>query len=113
MAVVNIQIGNRTYTLSCADGEEQHIGELAKQVHVRVQDITDAVGPNTSDSVILAMTCLMIQDELNETESNPKEADSDGESTPASAEDTDAAVSEAIEAISEYVETIAERIEKS
>ena len=109
MAVVTIEIGNRNYTLSCADGEEANIRDLAQEVDKRVHEIATAVGTNSSESVILAMASLMMQDEINELKSGGAKLSSGDTSGNV---DNDNAVSEAIEAISEYVENIAERIEK-
>lgn len=111
MAVVNIQIGNRTYTLSCEDGEEKHILALASKVHKRVEEISASVGTNINEGVVLAMASLMMQDEINEFASATKNPQATS-SNSSEAANSDEAVSEAIEAIADYVETIAERIEK-
>jgi cell division protein ZapA len=111
MAVVTIEIGKRNYTLSCADGEEANIQELAQEVDKRVNEIATAVGSNTNDGVIMAMAALMMQDEINELkEGGATTSEGGGAAQPS---DNDNAVSDAIEAISEYVENIAERIEKN
>lgn len=116
MAVVNVKIGSRNYTLSCADGEESHIQYLAKKVDKRVNEISQAVGATTSESVILAMTTLMMQDEVDDIQEkldNSGVAEQNPTMELVSQEDQDKAVREAIDAISEYVEAIADRVEKS
>ncbi len=105
MAIVNIQIGKRDFQLACDEGQEGHLQALAKQVSARVQQLSESV-QTSNDTLLLVMSALMMQDELNEggTSSQPNPA--------AVQEEADAIVVEALNTISEYVEAVAEKVEK-
>lgn len=109
MAVLTLTIGNRDYTLSCQDGEEAQLRNLAESVHTRVSEIQAGIGPNTSDSMVLVMAALMQEDEMRELS---KRAEGMPATSPEDTTDADEAVVEAIDAIADYVETVADRIEK-
>ena len=49
MAEVTLKINNRGYGLSCEDGEEQRVLDLASYVDSRLQDIAKA-GAATNES---------------------------------------------------------------
>ncbi len=115
MPVVDITIGKRTFQLVCGEGQEPHLQELASDVSERVNLLAKSMG-YTNDTLLLVMSSLMIQDELNETrrKAGKPRATLSGESgLPREAVDReiDEAVTEAVTAISEYVETVAHRIE--
>lgn len=101
MPVVDIAIGKRSFQLVCGEGQESHLQSLAAEVSEKVHLLSESMG-NTSDTLLLVMTSLMLQDELNERRENSD-----------SGNNADETVSEAIKAIAEYVETVAERLEKA
>jgi len=65
MAEVTLKINNRGYGLSCEDGEEQRVLDLATYVDSRLQDIAKA-GAATNESHLLVLTSLVLADELFE-----------------------------------------------
>lgn len=104
MPVVNIPIGSRTFELVCGEGQEENLQALAAQVSERLVGLGQSID-TSNETLLLVMTALMLQDELNEFK--------DGGTVPV---DQDAAinssVSEAIIAISDYVDAVSDRIEK-
>ena len=106
MPVVNIPIGHRSFELVCGEGQEENLQSLAVEVSARLMKLSEQID-TTNDTLLLVMTALMLQDELNELKSNGNAP---------SSEDQDRAVnesvSEAILAISEYVDAVKDRIEK-
>ena len=75
MANVNIKFNGIEFLLSCDDGQEDHLLELAGYVDQRVQELIKSVG-QVGDARILVMACLLIADELAETYSNEKNVNS-------------------------------------
>ena len=110
MPNINITIGKRTFELVCGEGQENHLRQLASQVSKRLEELSHSMGTH-NDSLLLVMTTLMLQDELNELKS-VREKDKH-QASDVSQEETDAAMVETITAISEYVEAMAKRIENT
>jgi len=64
MGQVTVTVNERTYTVGCSDGEEEHVGHLAEFVDKKVRE-AGASGP-AAESRLLLMAALMIADELSE-----------------------------------------------
>lgn len=67
MAQVNIAINGQSYTVTCDDGQETRLQELAAYFDSHVSRLTGQVG-NISDSRLMLLAGLTICDELKETE---------------------------------------------
>ena len=109
MAVVEIQLGRRNYQLACDDGQEEHLKRLASSISLRLQELS-SVAEGTSDAMLLVMTALTMQDDLNEAlkkSGNGKAVDRKTIEA-----EIDDAVAEAVTTIAEYVENLAERFEQ-
>lgn len=65
MARVSITINNNTYDIACADGEEQHILDLAGVLDAKVGELVGAIG-QAGESRLLAMAGLLMADEMAE-----------------------------------------------
>lgn len=65
MGQVVINVNNRSFTMECADGEEDHLTELAKLLDTQVRDIKAGVG-EVGDIRLLVMAGLIIADQLSE-----------------------------------------------
>lgn len=63
MAVVNVMVNGRAYTIACDDGEEEHLRELASHVDTRVRELLSSVG-QVGDSRLLLMAALLITDDM-------------------------------------------------
>jgi cell division protein ZapA len=62
MAQVAVLVNNQNYTLACDDGEEQHLGELAKQIDQRVAEVKKDV-KSASEPHLLLMAALLLADD--------------------------------------------------
>lgn len=65
MGQVNVNLNGRTYRLSCDDGEEQHLLEVAAHVKEHVERLTREHG-QVGDERLLLMASILITDELFE-----------------------------------------------
>jgi cell division protein ZapA len=65
MAAVVVSIAGRTYRMSCEDGEEQRIEELAQFVESKIQSMRESFG-EIGEQRIIVMASLTIADEAKE-----------------------------------------------
>lgn len=73
MSILDIRINGRNYQIACDDGQEPHVRGLAREVDARVQNLSSRMGGQVADGTLLALTALMLTDELNEaSEQNTK-----------------------------------------
>lgn len=64
MSNVMLAIGGRTFTLSCAPGEEAHVAELARMVDARAAASGGIKGQ--SETRMLLLAALMLADDLHD-----------------------------------------------
>jgi len=64
MSQVTIEVGGRTYTLACAEGEEAQVMRLGRVIDDRVRSITG--GRPGSETQSLLFAALMLADELQD-----------------------------------------------
>lgn len=93
MSNVTLQIGGRSYTVACADGEEAHITALGQSIAEKVEQM----GTGHSEARQLLFASLLLADELHEARGRPGLA---------------AAAPAAMDATAETLEAIADRLEK-
>lgn len=91
---VRLSVGKRTYTVACAEGEEDHLRHLASMVDARLAAIgADLMGQTEAKNLLIA--ALILADEVHEAKkATPAERDGDN-------------------SIAETLETLAERLENS
>lgn len=65
MGMVNVDIGGRSYALSCRDGDEAHLVDLAGDIAEKAASLTRSIGTMT-EARLLLMAALMVADELFE-----------------------------------------------
>lgn len=63
MPKIKLKIGDRPYEISCNDGDEEHIANLANSLDMRVNKIAKHLG-QASESMVLVVTSLMMEDEI-------------------------------------------------
>jgi cell division protein ZapA len=63
MGRVSVEVGGRTYALSCSDGEEDHLAALGHHLSAKADELTAAIG-TMSEPRLLLMAGLQIADEL-------------------------------------------------
>ena len=66
MANVNIKFNGKEFLLSCEDGQEEHLEELALYLNEKFSDLKNTLG-NIGESKLLLITSISILDEYYET----------------------------------------------
>ena len=64
MAEVTLKVGGRPFTVSCADGEEEHVTRLAAIVDGKLAKLGAALPPGDTKGLLFA--ALFLADELEE-----------------------------------------------
>jgi cell division protein ZapA len=103
MAEVSLHIGGNNYTISCRDGEEQHLIDIAAIVDQKAVEARDAVG-GVSEVRQLLLASLLLADELQEAQAN-------GAAPSQSAPPADDKGLALVENIAERLETLATKLE--
>ena len=62
MANVNIKFNNKEYLLSCDDGQEENLKELAKHLDVKYNELKNKLG-NIGESKLLLITAIQMVDD--------------------------------------------------
>lgn len=101
MSNVTLQIGGRSYTVACADGEEAHISALGQSIAHKVEQM----GPGHSEARQLLFASLLLADELHEARGRP------GMAAPAPAPADPDAGADLLEAIADRLEKVAASLE--
>ena len=97
MSNVALLIGGRSFTVACADGEEDHVRDLGAIIQARIEQAGVA---GQSESRMLLFAALLLADELHEhRKSGASNADLDEETC------------RHIEAIAATLENLAQRLE--
>lgn len=63
MPKIKFIVGNRPYEISCNEGDEDRITNLAKSLDNRVEEVRKGFG-NASEAMVLAVTALLMEDEI-------------------------------------------------
>ena len=66
MANVNIKFNGKEFLLSCDDGQEEHLEELALYLNQKFTDLKKSLG-NIGESKLLLITSISVLDEYYET----------------------------------------------
>ena len=66
MANVNIKFNGKEFLLSCEDGQEEHLGELAIYLDEKFNNLKNSLG-NIGESKLLLITSISVLDEYYET----------------------------------------------
>jgi cell division protein ZapA len=103
MSNVVLSIGGRTFSVACADGEEQHIGTLGEVIDAKVQTLGDSAGQNEVRMLLYA--ALVLADELHEVSAGSASA-------PVQAPGVDPAHQPRLERIAEALEKLAGDLER-
>ena len=104
MAEVQLEIGGRTYPVSCRDGEEPHLLRLGQLVDAKANEAKAAVGTGGEMRQML-LASLLLADELLEARST-----AGGTTPPAVPAQSDQ--SEVFEALAGQLEVLASKLEK-
>ena len=66
MANVNIRFNGKEFLLSCDDGQEEHLEELALYLNEKFNDLKNSLG-NIGENKLLLITSISVLDEYYET----------------------------------------------
>jgi len=120
MAEVNISINGRIHEISCDNGQEGRVVDLASYIDQRLQQIARS-GAAYNDAHLMVLTALVIADELFETREKLSALSASSAATPApaakgrkgeAAEAGEAATSpEEEKAMAQLIEKLAKRID--
>lgn len=117
MAEVNISINGRIHEISCDNGQEGRVVDLASYIDQRLQQIARS-GAAYNDAHLMVLTALVIADELFETREKLSALSASSAAAPAPAakgrkgEAAEAAASpEEEKAMAQLIEKLAKRID--
>jgi len=108
MAQVEIRVNGRDYKVTCDDGQEQRLQQLAAHFDRHVTELSDELG-QIGDSRLMLLSALTVCDELFEARERAHDLENAGDPLDP---DTVGAASRAIEAATARVNEIAARIEE-
>ena len=66
MANVSITFNGKEYLLSCEDGQEEHLEELASNLNIKFEELRSSLG-NIGENRLLLITSIKVMDEYFET----------------------------------------------
>ena len=69
MANVNIKFNGKDFLLSCEDGQEDHLEELAANLNDKFEKLKDDLG-NIGENKLLLITAIKVMDEYFDTKKN-------------------------------------------
>ena len=72
MANINIIFNGKEFLLSCDDGQEEHLQELAEQINKKFAGLKSELG-NIGENKLLLITSIKIMDEYFETKNKIEE----------------------------------------
>ena len=108
MAQMKLEIGGRSFMVTCQDGEESHLTRLAAMVDGKARESGDPAGLN--ESRMLLFTSLLLADELHSARAAQDEATSKA-SAPAPADPMDEQSIAALEKLADRAEQLANSLE--
>jgi cell division protein ZapA len=115
VAQITLKINDRSYEMTCDDGQEDHLRKLAEHVDERMQELASSVG-QVGEARLLIMASLLIADELydayRQIHALDAGGDAEGASTNGAAEGGvhEAEVAAALESSAERIEALAARL---
>ena len=117
MGKVAVTVNNRSFTVACDDGQEEHVTELAQYIDGHVEELSASVG-QVGDARLLLMAALLVADELSEmvnrVEVLEAEIDDVKKNQTSSARKTnsmEAKVADILEGAAKRIEDMAARVE--
>jgi len=107
MSNVVVTINERPYDLTCNDGQEQHLRDLASDIGRRVNELTKTVG-QPGEARLLLMVGLLLADELADANAEIERLQREHSRAPAIDEE---AVGASLERLAKHIQDIAARLE--
>jgi cell division protein ZapA len=107
MANVAVTINGRTYDLTCNDGQEPHLRELAADIGGRVDELVKTIG-QAGEARLLLMVALLLADELADANAEIDRLQREQGQAPTVDE---GAVATSLERLAKQIHDIAARVE--
>ena len=107
MAEVHLTINGRTYPVSCEEGQQARLKELAQYLDRKTADFTAKLG-QIGEARLIVLAALVITDELADAQAQLRRHAAGAAS--GNGVDTDA-LSQGLEDLADRIEGIAERLE--
>ncbi|MEO9600569.1 cell division protein ZapA [Parasphingorhabdus sp.] len=107
MAQMKLEIGGRSFMVTCKDGEETHLAKLAAMVDSKARESGDPTG--LTESRMLLFTSLLLADELHGAQSAGSGAAATSAPTQTAAMDDQAVA--ALEKLADRAEQLANSLE--
>ncbi len=109
MAELTLNINGRPFGLSCDDGQEDRVMQLAAYVDERLKQIASAGGAH-SESHLLVLTSLMLADEIFDLRDEIKDISQLAQNAELASKD-EAIIVNAIETLTKKITAINERVQ--
>lgn len=119
MAQISLNVHGRSYEVTCDDGQESHLLQLAKHIDRKMGELEGSVG-QLGEQRLMFMACLLIADELFDAQrqvdglkaGRPGAVSSGASSAPpAAAGGGEEQASRALESCAQRIEAIAARLQ--
>jgi cell division protein ZapA len=107
MAQMKLEIGGRSFTVTCQDGEEDHLSKLADMVDGKAREFGDTAG--LTESRMLLYSALQLADELYNAQAAPAPAATSGDTSPPGGRENQ--IVAALEKLADRTEQLANSLE--
>jgi cell division protein ZapA len=107
MAQMKLEIGGRSFTVTCQDGEESHLSKLADMVDGKARESGDPTG--LTESRMLLFSALQLADDLHSAQAStspPAPADAPAQPSPVNSQ-----MVAALEKLADRAEQLANSLE--
>jgi cell division protein ZapA len=110
MSVVELKVGSRLYQVACENGQEPQLLKLASEIDTRIEGLARQMRTG-NDSLLLLMTALMMQDELNDAQKKTSNDNEVQARIKKITDDKEAEITDLLNTISGFVESIADKVD--
>lgn len=111
MAELTLTINGRNFSISCDDGQEQRVIDLAHFVDSRLKDVS-AAGAANNESHLFVLTSLMLADEVFDLREKVNQMGGQPQDAGQLKED-ELAIAQAIGQLADRIDGIADRMKKA
>ncbi len=107
MAQMKLEIGGRSFTVTCQDGEEDHLSKLADMVDGKARESGDPA--KLTESRMLLYSALQLADELHNAQAAPNQPAANTDTAPS--RPVDSQIVAALEKLADRTEQLANSLE--
>jgi len=110
MGQVTVSINDRSYDITCDDGQEAHLAQLAAYIDRRVGELIQAVG-QVGEARLLVMASLLVADELSDAFSEIEALRAAGGGDVEAWRQAEDAIADSLHALAGRIEAVADRLD--